>query len=115
MSQPTPMVTLSQVMAKLAKDKGIHREFRMDEEGTMRFQDTDHQYQPDDLKIVKTYRFEGLSDPDDNAILYVIEDTFGNKGIMIDSYGAESNYPGETFDNFVREIPTEEQEEYNVE
>ena len=56
MSQPKPMSTLSQVMAKLAKEKGIQREFRMSEEGKMRFQDTDHDNQPQDLKIVKNYR-----------------------------------------------------------
>ncbi len=115
MSQPKPMSTLSQVMAKLAKEKGIQREFRMSEEGKMRFQDTDHDYQPQDLKIVKNYRFEGASDPDDNAVLYVILDQFGNKGILIDSYGADSNFPGNVFDDFLREIPMDDQEEYNVE
>lgn len=107
-----PMLTLSQVMAKLAKDKGIHREFRMDENNEMKLQDSEKVYQPQDLKIVKSYRFEGESNPSDNAVLYVAQDNQGNKGIIIDSYGPDSNYP-EQFDDFIREIPVEEQDEYD--
>lgn len=107
-----PMLTLSQVMAKLAKDKGIHREFRMDDELKVKLQDSDIVYQPQDLKIVKSYRFEGESNPSDNAVLYVAQDAQGNKGMIIDSYGPDTNYP-EQFDDFIREIPVEEDEEYD--
>lgn len=112
MSDPTPMLTLSQVMAKLASKKGIHREFRMNENGEMKLQDAENIYSPDELKIVKVFRFEGDSNPDDNAVLYVAEDRLGNKGIIIDSYGADSNYPGDVFDAFLRDIPIDEVEEY---
>lgn len=115
MATPKPMLTLSQVMTKLAQKKGIHREFRMDENGKMRFQDSDHIYQPSELCIVKTYRFEGDSNPDDNAVLYVVEDQIGNKGMIIDSYGADSNYSGDEFDKFLREIPEKESDEYDLE
>lgn len=108
------MTTLSQVMAKLAKNKGIHREFRMDENNIVKLQDSDIQYEPKDLKIVKTYRFEGnTSSPEDNSVLYVIEDYIGNKGFIIDSYGADSSYSGHEFDDFLRNIPIEENEEYD--
>lgn len=107
-----PMLTLSQVMAKLAKDKGIHREFRMDENGVVTLQDNDKNYTPQDLKIVRSYRFEGESNPSDNAVLYVAEDKDGKKGYFIDSYGADSNQP-EQFDDFIRDIPVDEQDEYD--
>lgn len=113
MSEPVPMLTLSQVMAKLAKEKGIHREFRMDQNGEVSLQDTDKVYHPTDLKILKSYRFEGDTNPDDSAVLYVLEDMGGNKGYIIDIYGAESNYPGDKFDEFLRDIPVDEQEEYD--
>lgn len=109
-----PMLTLSQVMGKLAKDKGIHREFRMNENGEMKLQDNETVYTPQDLKIVKSYRFEGESNPSDNSVLYVVQDQTGNKGIVIDSYGAESNHH-ESFDEFLRDIPVEEQDEYSFE
>ncbi|WP_312390490.1 hypothetical protein [Chryseobacterium sp.] len=106
------MTTLSQVMQKL-QQRGIHREFRMNEECEMKFENSEKNYQPSELTILKTYRFEGDSNPDDNAVLYVLKDTAGNIGMIIDSYGADSNYPGEDFDKFLRDIPVEESEEYN--
>ena len=108
------MVTLSQVLTKLAKEKGIQREFRMNEDGKVLLQDSEKEYQPEELKLVKTYRFEGDTNPDDSAVLYVLEDNLGNKGIVIDSYGVESNYSPE-FLKFLRAVPVDEQEEYNFE
>jgi hypothetical protein len=50
-----------------------------------------------DLEVTKHYRFEGMSNLDDNAILYVIETNTGEKGLLVDAYGAYSgNIPGET-------------------
>lgn len=112
MEKPKPMLTMSQIMSKLA-DKGITNEFRMNENLQMILEGNEHAYQPEDLKILKTFRFEGDSSPEDNAVLYVAADQKGNKGIIIDSYGAESNYSGEEFDNFLRNIPVDEDDEYN--
>ncbi|MEN4762801.1 hypothetical protein ABEG63_20945 [Chryseobacterium sp. C39-AII1] len=106
------MTTLSQVMQKL-QQRGIHREFRMNESCEMQLENSEKNYKPSDLTILKTYRFEGDSNPADNVVLYVLKDTTGNIGMIIDSYGAESNYPGEDFDKFLRDIPVEESEEYN--
>ncbi|MBV8327204.1 hypothetical protein [Chryseobacterium sp.] len=106
------MTTLSQVMKKLA-ERGIHREFRMDAHGEMKFENSDRIYQPAELIILKTYRFEGDSNPDDNAVLYVIKDSVGNQGMIIDSYGADSNYSGEKFDEFLRNIPILESDEFS--
>ncbi len=111
--QPKPMLTMSQIMKKLA-DKGITAEFRMDEKGNMHYADDDKVYEPSELKILKNYRFEGASDPADNAVLYVAKSSDGNKGMIIDSYGADSNAP-DSFDEFIRSIPVEEEDEYNFE
>jgi hypothetical protein len=106
------MTTLSQVMERL-KERGVHREFRMNENCEMKFENSDKNYQPSDLTIMKTYRFEGDSNPDDSAVLYLVKDTSGNMGMIIDSYGADSNYPGQEFDKFLRDIPIDETEDYN--
>ncbi|WP_312901977.1 hypothetical protein [Chryseobacterium taichungense] len=105
------MTTLSQVMTRLAQ-RGIHREYRMNENGEVKLDNSEKQYSPDDLTIIKTYRFEGVSNPDDNAVLYLVKDQDANLGIIIDSYGAESNHPKE-FDNFLREIPILESDEFD--
>jgi len=106
------MVTLSQVMEKL-RQKGIDKELRMNDQGEMRFENSEKKYEPSELVILKTYRFEGDSNPDDNAVLYVVKDNLGNQGMIIDSYGADSNYPGDKFDTFLRDIPVEEIDDYN--
>lgn len=105
------MSTLSQVMQTMAK-RGITKEYRMNEQGEMKYEGSSKSYVPEDLSIAKSYRFEGDSNPDDSAVLYIITDKEGNIGMMIDSYGAESNYPGDKFDDFVREIPIKETEEF---
>lgn len=43
-----------------------------------------------ELNVVNFYRFEGYSNPDDNMVLYVIETTSGEKGLLVDAYGAYS-------------------------
>ncbi|AZB34602.1 hypothetical protein [Chryseobacterium bernardetii] len=106
------MTTLSQVMKKLS-ERGVQREFRMNENCEMKFENSEKIYQPSELTILKTYRFEGDSNPDDNAVLYVVKDDAGNRGMIIDSYGADSNYPGEKFDEFLRDIPVHESDEFN--
>jgi hypothetical protein len=44
---------------------------------------------PSQFKITEHYRFEGMSNPDDNAIVYAIESKDGNmKGVLVSAYGA---------------------------
>ncbi|MEJ7778625.1 MAG: phosphoribosylpyrophosphate synthetase [Daejeonella sp.] len=48
-------------------------------------------FEAKDLKITEYYRYEGMSDPEDNSVIYAIESRDGHKGIMIDAYGAYSD------------------------
>jgi len=61
----------------------------------------DKTYAPADVRIINFYRFEGQSDPADNAILYVIETEDGVKGTLIDAYGA---YADEKVNKFIKEV-----------
>lgn len=94
------MKTLSGVLNTL-KGRGIETEFVWKDN---LLQANGSAYAPDQLEIVKTYRFEGPSDPADAVILYVIEADNGLVGFSMDSYGADSNYD-EQYDNFMRLIP----------
>ncbi|MEQ1677698.1 MAG: hypothetical protein ABL876_13400 [Chitinophagaceae bacterium] len=40
-----------------------------------------------DFEIVEIYRFEGDSDPSDEAIVYAIESVNGIKGVLVSGYG----------------------------
>lgn len=42
---------------------------------------------PEDFEITEVYRFEGATDPDDQAIVYAIESKDGLKGTLVNAYG----------------------------
>jgi hypothetical protein len=42
---------------------------------------------PDDFEIVDVYRFEGMTDPDDETVLYAIKAKNGQLGTLVDAYG----------------------------
>lgn len=44
-------------------------------------------YQPDDIRLIREFRFEGESNPGDMAILYTVEDKNGDKGTIVNAYG----------------------------
>jgi len=52
----------------------------------------DIQLSPEFFKIDKFYRFEGMSDPEDQSILYAISsEKFKVKGILLNGYGTGAN------------------------
>ncbi|MFC5195590.1 hypothetical protein ACFPH8_09645 [Bizionia hallyeonensis] len=61
-------------------------------------------YQPEQIFIKRTQRFEGVSNPSDMSILYVIETEDGKKGLVTASYGIDSDTD---LDSFFRKIPAE--------
>lgn len=67
-------------------------------------------YQPEHLHIIKTYRFEGDSNPSDSSALYLIEANDGLIGYVIDAYGAASNHEDDQFDEFLKRIPVQERD-----
>ena len=46
---------------------------------------------PRDVVIREYHRFEGVSDPDDMAIVYALESREGTKGVLTDAFGAYSD------------------------
>ena len=44
-------------------------------------------FNPEDFEITEVYRFEGNTDPADEAVVYAIESTKGHKGILVSGYG----------------------------
>jgi hypothetical protein len=45
------------------------------------------QFYPEDFTIDEFYRFEGMSNPSDNSIVYAISSNTGMKGVLVDAYG----------------------------
>jgi len=108
---PGIMTTLSYVIEKL-RLKRQDNEFIISPEGfgigNGKF------YQPEDLTIIKTYRFEGDSNPSDASILYVLEAGDGLIGYSIDAYGVYSNHDDDGYDDFIRKIKVEDRDEQQL-
>lgn len=45
----------------------------------------------DRFEITEVHRFEGQTDPDDEAVVYAIESVDGLKGILVNGYGPTSD------------------------
>lgn len=49
------------------------------------------QLNPEDFEVDAYYRFEGMSNPDDNSIVFAISGKDGLQGILVDAYGVYSD------------------------
>lgn len=90
-------------VANLLLAEGFSTQFKAIEKG-LKSLSTEKVFQPYEVKIVNFYRFEGESDPADNSILYAIETNDGEKGTLIDSYGAYADTNVTKFIQQVEEI-----------
>ena len=82
--------TLSETMNGLKKD-GYDMDFNIKDECIVCHQNNTI-LSPDDFEIDKVYRFEGESNPDDEAVLYALSSSkFGVKGILVNGYGISAD------------------------
>ena len=51
----------------------------------------DDKFDVNNFEIVEVYRFEGDSDPSDEAIVYAIESFNGMKGVLVNGYGISAD------------------------
>lgn len=93
------MKTLSSCTIKLSKD-GYSTQFKAVDKG-LESLETHEVFSPEEVKIINFYRFEGESDPSDNAILYVLETNTGEKGTLTDAYGV---YTDQKVSEFVQQV-----------
>ena len=81
--------TLAGALDELAR-RGFTARFQVFD-GGLRAAGGGETMRPKDLVIREYYRFEGISDPDDMAILYAIESTSGVRGTLADAFGVYSD------------------------
>ena len=46
---------------------------------------------PSEFEITEVYRFEGDSDPADEAVVYAIESKHGHKGLLVNGFGISAD------------------------
>ena len=107
MDKPSEMTTSSSIMEKL-RLKRQDNEFIMTAEGFTAGKGKF--YTPEDVKIIKTFRFEGDSNPDDSSIIYIIEASDGLIGYSMDAYGAYSNHEDDRYDEFIKQVTKEDRD-----
>ena len=83
------MTTLSEITNKL-KAEGYTEDFNL-QGSCLQCQSSLIQVFPHEFKVDKHYRFEGLSDPSDEAVVYAISSAKYNlKGTLVNGYGIYS-------------------------
>ncbi|WP_067032468.1 phosphoribosylpyrophosphate synthetase [Allomuricauda sp. CP2A] len=92
--------TLSEAVNTLTKD-GFTEDFEA-ENDFIKALYSKRQYQPSELKILSSYRFEGMTNPGDQSTVFAIEAGDGTKGTLVMSYSAEHGQNVE----LIRQIPS---------
>lgn len=92
--------TLSEAVNTLTKD-GFTEDFEA-ENDFIKALYSKKRYQPSELKILSSYRFEGMTNPGDQSTVFAIEASDGTKGTLVMSYSAEHGQNVE----LIRQIPS---------
>lgn len=83
--------TVAEAVDGLTK-RGFAEQFRI-EDGYLHGLETSETFPAADVIIREVHRFEGVSDPDNMAVVYAVETTNGIRGTLTDAFGVYSD-PG---------------------
>lgn len=82
--------TLSETINALRKE-GYILDFNLHDDCVVCHKN-EHQLTADEFEIDAIYRFDGQTDPDDEAVVYAISSSkFNTKGILVNGYGVYSD------------------------
>jgi hypothetical protein len=81
--------TVSQAVQGL-KQRGYTIDFNMEADFIV-CNETPLRLKPDEFEITEVYRYEGNSDPGDEAVVYAIESKHGQKGVLVNGFGVSSD------------------------
>jgi hypothetical protein len=80
--------TLSEALTDLKK-RGYKEDFNL-QPHCIECSALNLQWHPEKFTVDEYHRFEGMSDPDDNSIVFAISSDDGVKGTVVDAYGMYS-------------------------
>ncbi|HTS44541.1 MAG TPA: hypothetical protein VMH01_09105 [Puia sp.] len=81
--------TLTEAVNGLKK-RGYTTDFNL-EFDCLSSHDAGHRLKPSEFEITEVYRFEGESDPADEAIVYAIKSKHGQKGVLVNGFGISAD------------------------
>lgn len=76
------------------KQRGYNIDFNLEPDKVI-CEETPLSLKPADFEITEFYRFEGESDPADEAVVYAIESKDGKKGLLVTGFGITAEGVGE--------------------
>lgn len=91
MSRTVHYATVSEALRQL-RTKGFEEDFNL---GDNCIECESGSFSPKDFEILEVYRYEGQTDPADEATVYGIESATGIKGVLVTGYGATADLSGE--------------------
>lgn len=97
---PLEAATLAGAMADLNR-RGFTEHFKV-VDGRLRAVEQGKTFPPDRVVVAEYHRFEGVSDPDDMAILYGLETRDGVRGTLTDAFGS---YADPVVGTFMEAVP----------
>lgn len=84
MERKSHYATVSEAIREL-RSRGFTEDFNLSENCLVCHPE---KFNPDEFEIVDVYRYEGDTDPADEATVYAVESHSGKKGILVTGYGA---------------------------
>ena len=81
---------------RIYEKKGYTDNFRIEEEKLVN-NNTKNKYAPEEIFIVAEHRYEGMSNPSDLSILYIIETVKKEKGSILLGYGPSADIEASEF------------------
>lgn len=87
MERKTHYGTVSEALNQF-RNQGFTMDFNLDENCLVC---QNERFEADDFEIVDVYRYEGNTDPADEATVYAIESKSGLKGVLVTGYGVSSD------------------------
>lgn len=91
--------TITEAVSDLKK-RGYTNDFNI-RDNRLACDHLDARFGHEDFEIIEVYRFEGPSDPADEAIVYAIEAPSGALGILVNGYGM---YADENNSEFLQQL-----------
>ncbi len=100
--------TVTEALADLKK-RGFTLDFNL-ANGALHNSSENINLQPEDFRITEIYRFEGMSDPADNTVVYGIEsDKYHVKGVFLNAYGV---YSDDVSEELLKKLNTNEESQH---
>ncbi|NDK57496.1 hypothetical protein [Pontibacter fetidus] len=103
MERKEELTSLVKILDRVRKE-GYKTDFRIGKDNLLHTMDDEQKFDPEQVQIVNFYRFEGESNPDDMAILYVLETNTGLKGTISDAYGTYADAKVQAFMKQVEDL-----------